>query len=160
MTGPHESKIASRNLSCCTGGLTIFGAIVVSGILVVPLKAQKLFSDNFETAVSVSPDTISQQQANNSLASDGDPGPAQAGSWLTYGGEADGGPGLFEVQVTSNVDPPAQRAITKAAMFRAFSVPLLAQAQPLAPTWSRRRAAGKSGAGGSRCFILPAVTNA
>jgi hypothetical protein len=65
-----------------------------------------LFSDHFEAAPSASPYTIAQQQATNSLATDSDPGNAQVGTWATYGGEADGGPGLFGVQVTSNVDPP------------------------------------------------------
>jgi len=88
-------------------GLTIFVPIFLSRIFVVPLDAQNLFNDNFETAVSVSPYTIAQQQGNNSLAADSDPGPALAGTWFSYGGEADAGPGLFGVQVTSNVDPPA-----------------------------------------------------
>jgi len=63
-----------------------------------------LFSDDFESATNVSPYTVGQQTTNNALATDSDPNPAQIGSWFTYGGEADGGPGLFGIQVTSVVD--------------------------------------------------------
>src|SRR5262245_20813121 len=84
------------------------------------LHAAVLFSDNFESAASVSPYTITQQQANNSLATDSDPGPAQVGAWFTYQGEADGGPGLFGVQVTSNVDPPYTGSYQGSNVLRIF----------------------------------------
>src|SRR6266404_5772908 len=87
----------------------LFVCLLLAGLPALNLQAQptnrsQLFYDDFEIAAQVSPYTIAQQQANNSLATDSDPGPAQLGSWFTYGGEADGGPGLFGVQVTTNVD--------------------------------------------------------
>jgi len=87
------------------------------------LDAAVLFSDNFESEVSVSPYTIAQQQANNSLATDSDPGPAQVGAWFTYAGEADGGPGLFGVQVTSNVDAPYTSNYQGSNVLRIFRSP-------------------------------------
>ncbi len=83
-----------------------------------------LFSDNFESAASASPYTIAQQRATNSLATDSDPNPAQVGSWYTYGGEADGGPGLFGVQVTSNVDPPYMGSYQGSKVLRFFRSPV------------------------------------
>ncbi len=65
------------------------------------------FSDNFESAAQVSPYTIAQQEASNSLATLSTPGPAQVGSWFTYD-QADGGPNLFGVQVTDAVDESGQ----------------------------------------------------
>src|ERR1041385_3429506 len=87
------------------------------------LQAAVLFSDNFESAASVNPYTISQQQANNSLATDSDPGPAQVGAWFTYAGEADGGPGLFGVQITSNIDLPYTGAYEGSNVLRIFRSP-------------------------------------
>jgi hypothetical protein len=102
-----QTKNSVRQLCVCTRWFRIFCVTFLSTIWALELEAQNLFSDNFESAVNVSPYSIAQQQANNTLASDSDPGPAQSGIWFTYGGEADGGPGLFGVQVSSNVDPPA-----------------------------------------------------
>jgi hypothetical protein len=83
-----------------------------------------LFSDNFESATNVSPYTIAQQTATNSLATDSDPNNAQVGSWFTYGGEADGGPGLFGVQVTTNVDPSYTGTYQGTNVLRIFRSPV------------------------------------
>ena len=83
MTRPRERNTSSRKLYSCVRGLTIFVPIFLSRIFVVPLDAQNLFNDNFETAVSVSPYTMAQPQGNNSLAADSDPGSALAGTWFT-----------------------------------------------------------------------------
>src|SRR5690349_13889956 len=85
--------------------VSAFIQLLLPAVSALAVHAATLFSDDFESASSVSRYTIAQQQANNSLATDSDPGPAQVGAWFTYPGEADGGPGLFGVQVTSNVDP-------------------------------------------------------
>lgn len=103
-------------------------AWMVSGLIWFPMAsvttyAGVLFDDNFESAAIVSPYTIAQQQANHSLATDSDPGPAQVGAWFTYQGEADGGSGLFGVQVTSNVDPPYTGAYQGSNVLRVFRSP-------------------------------------
>src|SRR4051812_33006258 len=96
-----KSEIRIRMMSAFMGLLLLTFSILT--LHAAPLGL--LFSDDFESAARVSPYTIAQQQANNSLATDSDPGPAQTGAWFTYPGEADGASGLFGVQVTSNVDP-------------------------------------------------------
>src|SRR5438445_502215 len=102
----RTSRLMSPKTHTWARMLSVVVWLLLATIPTLTLQAAVLFSDNFESAASVSPYTIAQQQANNSLATDCDPGPAQVGAWFTYAGEADGGPGLFGVQVTSNVDPP------------------------------------------------------
>ncbi len=68
-------------------------------------NGQLYFSDNFESAANVSPYTLAQQEASNSLATLSQPGPAQVGTWFTYD-QADGVSNLFGVQVTDAVDEP------------------------------------------------------
>jgi hypothetical protein len=97
--------------------------LLLGTVPIATLNGAVLFSDNFESAVSVSPYTIAQQQANNSLATDSDPGLAQVGSWFTYAGEADGGPSLFGVQVTSKVDPPYTGTYQGSNVLRIFRSP-------------------------------------
>jgi hypothetical protein len=106
MNTKSPTRINSRRSSRLPLLMAVAWAITALPVLnlCAQLPPGTLFSDDFESAASVSPYTLAQQTANNTLATDSDPNPAQVGSWFTYGGEADGGPGLFGIQVTSVID--------------------------------------------------------